>query len=65
VTAYQKIVQYDNTRPFWPWLHRIVTNNALQWLRKHKALQFWDDGLESLDDPSPSPASHAAANSAP
>jgi RNA polymerase sigma-70 factor, ECF subfamily len=58
VTAYQKIAQFDARRPFWPWLCRIVMNNALQWLRKNKALEAWDDALP-LASPDASPHERA------
>jgi len=34
VRVYERIVQYDITRPFAPWFLRGVVNDALSWARK-------------------------------
>ncbi len=60
VTVFQKIEQFDSARPFWPWFCRIVMNNALQWLRKNKTLQAWDD-IETLPSDAATPIEQSEA----
>jgi RNA polymerase sigma factor (sigma-70 family) len=56
LTVFHKAGQYDPARPFKPWFYRIVTNGALQWLRRNKFAQSWEDagelsgGEEALDE---------------
>jgi len=44
IKCYQHLSQYDETRPFPPWLYRIATNLTLSKLRRQKKYQFvpWD-----------------------
>jgi RNA polymerase sigma-70 factor, ECF subfamily len=58
IKVYHKIAQFDRARPFWPWFCRIVLNNALAWLRKHKRVELWDTH-ESLADDAITPSQHA------
>jgi RNA polymerase sigma-70 factor (ECF subfamily) len=34
--AYLKLALYDESRPFWPWVSRIIHNRAIDWLRKDR-----------------------------
>jgi RNA polymerase sigma-70 factor (ECF subfamily) len=36
LAAVQALGRFDRRRPFAPWLHRIVTNCALDWIRAHQ-----------------------------
>lgn len=36
LAAVRAIDRFDRRRPFQPWLHRIVVNRALDWLRAHR-----------------------------
>jgi RNA polymerase sigma-70 factor (ECF subfamily) len=36
LAAVRRIDDFDRRRPFRPWLHRIVVNRSLDWLRKHR-----------------------------
>jgi RNA polymerase sigma-70 factor, ECF subfamily len=58
IKVYHKITQFDRARPFWPWFCRIVLNNALAWLRKHKRIALWDEH-ESLEDGAVTPSQQA------
>ncbi len=53
LTVFYKAAQFDVKRPFKPWFYRIVTNGALQWLRRNKFSQAWEDAgeLNDTDDP--------------
>ena len=44
VTVYQRIDQYDETKPFRPWFMRIVVNNAIKAVRRNREMSL--DGLE-------------------
>ena len=56
VLAYERIEQYDPSRPFPPWFFRIVTNAALKALRHdRRALDADVDLAELLPDSSPGP----------
>jgi RNA polymerase sigma-70 factor (ECF subfamily) len=35
LSAIRSLDRFDRRRPFAPWLHRIVTNRALDWARAH------------------------------
>jgi len=51
--AYEKIEQFDESRPFAPWFLRSVANGALQALRKRSkelSLDFSSNGEASLGD---------------
>jgi RNA polymerase sigma-70 factor (ECF subfamily) len=36
LAAVRNIDDFDRRRPFRPWLHRIVVNRSLDWLRRHR-----------------------------
>lgn len=55
INVYHKINQFDLNYEFKPWFMRIVINEALRSIRRHKrwiSLQstHWEDVLPSLDD---------------
>lgn len=48
--AIRNLDKFDRTRPFGPWLHRIVVNRSIDWCRRRKALHEVNDpgqGIES------------------
>jgi RNA polymerase sigma-70 factor (ECF subfamily) len=52
VRAYNGLRGFDRTRPFGPWVNRIVTNLALNWLQQRRPLlQSIDAEDESEDGP--------------
>jgi RNA polymerase sigma-70 factor (ECF subfamily) len=36
VCAFNALASFDRTRPFAPWIHRIATNTALNWLERKR-----------------------------
>jgi RNA polymerase sigma-70 factor (ECF subfamily) len=60
VRAYQRISQFDDGRPFWPWFVRIVMNDAVkaaQRLKREVSLDAGEPSLaELLADGDPGPA---------
>lgn len=58
LAAYDHIKQYDDSRPFGPWFHRIVANGALKAIRRSRRSRG-DEGLDgslpSRSDPAPTP----------
>ncbi len=64
VKAYLNLEQYDISRPFFPWLHRIAVNSALNELghrtrRRENSLESEDGTIISLQDPDPGPGEKA------
>ena len=63
VKVAERIQQFDDERPFGPWLFRIVVNDALKLARKQKRNVSLDEQLDEhtvqlaewLADPDPSP----------
>jgi RNA polymerase sigma-70 factor (ECF subfamily) len=61
VRAYERIEQFDATRPFGPWFLRSVVNDAIKAAdrdQRHISLDADDDGISILDllaEPSPTP----------
>ncbi|MBN1259587.1 MAG: sigma-70 family RNA polymerase sigma factor [Anaerolineae bacterium] len=53
IRAYRALDRFDETRPFGPWLYRIVTNLSLNRLRQRRDTISWQ-GTE--EDPLPIPA---------
>lgn len=41
--AFGALERFDQTRPFGPWLRRIVVNRALDELRRRGRLESWDE----------------------
>jgi RNA polymerase sigma-70 factor, ECF subfamily len=48
--VYQRIQQYDDSRPFRPWFLRVVANAALESLRREKRQVSLDQDVPSLED---------------
>ncbi len=60
VKTYQTLDRFDPQRPFAPWLYRIATNTALNWIkRRRREVELEEDA--PLADPSPGPESLAIA----
>jgi RNA polymerase sigma-70 factor (ECF subfamily) len=47
LTAYERIAQFDEQRPFRPWFHRIVTNAALKAASRQNKLTSLEDGVNT------------------
>lgn len=50
--AVRNLDGFDRTRPFGPWLHRIVVNRSIDWCRRKSALHEVSDprtGLEAAE----------------
>ena len=58
LSALQHIDTFDATRPFWPWLSRIIMNRGLD-LAASRAVRAADGLAEDLSDSRPSPADAA------
>lgn len=61
LAAIDALDRFDNGRPLAPWLHRIVVNNALKWLRaaprrREVAVERTPEGEET--DPDPAVSDH-------
>jgi RNA polymerase sigma-70 factor (ECF subfamily) len=53
VKAYQARSRFDETRPFYPWLYRIIKNHCLNFVtRRHRHVSL-DDENEHREIPSP------------
>lgn len=56
--AFRSLCTFDQSRPFAPWLHRIVTNLGLNWLKRKRLptvlLEASDQGIQ-VTDASPGP----------
>jgi RNA polymerase sigma-70 factor (ECF subfamily) len=48
IKAYVNLNDYDRTRPFAPWLYRIAHNEAMSFLRKHRAERHAIGGEDAL-----------------
>jgi RNA polymerase sigma-70 factor (ECF subfamily) len=46
--AIRVLDRFDRARPFAPWLHRIVTNRALDWARAHALRRPVEQGHEPV-----------------
>jgi RNA polymerase sigma-70 factor (ECF subfamily) len=52
LAAIRQIDRFDERRPFEPWLHRIVVNRSIDWVRARKRRgEVGDDGIAELEDP--------------
>jgi RNA polymerase sigma-70 factor (ECF subfamily) len=58
LAAIRSLERFDSSRPFGPWLHRIVVNRAVDWSRARKARRevSGESYLESTDPLGWSPA---------
>lgn len=53
VRAYSRLGQYDDARPFYPWLAAIAVRLAQNWLRQHgRTTQREGTALDSVAEPS-------------
>ncbi|MCP4538162.1 MAG: sigma-70 family RNA polymerase sigma factor [Chloroflexi bacterium] len=60
VKAYRALGRFDTERPFAPWLYRIATNTALNWVKRRRPEVTLDEETP-LADPSPGPEAQAIA----
>ncbi len=60
VKAYRALNRFDTERPFAPWLYRIATNTALNWIKRRRPEAELDKET-ALADPSPGPEAQAIA----
>jgi RNA polymerase sigma-70 factor (ECF subfamily) len=60
IRAYRALDRFDPQRPFAPWLYRIATNTALNWLKRRRP-EVALDGEMLLADTSPGPEAQAIA----
>ena len=52
LAATQRIHRFDRRRPFGPWLHRIVVNRSIDWVRARKRRgEVSPEGVAELEDP--------------
>lgn len=59
IKAYRNLRAFDITRSFQPWLYRIVRNEGLNWLRKHRRTVYGEGAQLLLDNTAGSSDSHA------
>jgi RNA polymerase sigma-70 factor (ECF subfamily) len=56
VKAYRALDRFDARRPFAPWLYRIATNTALNWIKRRRPESELDEELSAHGTtPKPSP----------
>jgi RNA polymerase sigma-70 factor (ECF subfamily) len=56
LAAVQRIDRFDRRRPFGPWLHRIVVNRSIDWVRARKRRgEVSADAVAETRDPVPPP----------
>jgi RNA polymerase sigma-70 factor (ECF subfamily) len=60
IKIYQTLDRFDLQRPFAPWLYRIVTNTALNWIKRRQPETGIDEGVP-LIEPSPGPEAQTIA----
>jgi RNA polymerase sigma-70 factor (ECF subfamily) len=60
VKAYRALGRFDTERPFAPWLYRIATNTALNWVKRRRPETTLDTETP-LADPAPGPEAQAIA----
>lgn len=52
LAAVGRIHRFDRRRPFGPWLHRIVVNRSIDWVRaRNRRGEVSADGVVELEDP--------------
>ncbi len=49
IKAFDKLDSYKATATFGAWLKRIVVNESLSWLRKHKNFECLSDNLKAVE----------------
>ena len=61
VRAYTHLGQYDDRRPFYPWIAAIAVRLSQNWLRQHgRSVQREGTPLESVQEPGATPGSLSA-----
>jgi RNA polymerase sigma-70 factor (ECF subfamily) len=58
VKTYQALGRFDSQRPFAPWLYRIATNTALNWIKRQRPQTELDEEVAPADV-APSPETQA------
>jgi RNA polymerase sigma-70 factor (ECF subfamily) len=62
--AYQALARFDQERPFAPWLYRITTNTALNWIKRHRPeAELEEETLQGSTADSPEARAIAAETS--
>ena len=61
VKAYQALDRFDPQRPFAPWLYRIATNTALNWIKRRRPEMELSEGVLLTDPSAPGPEAQAIA----
>lgn len=61
VKAYQALDRFDPQRPFAPWLYRIATNTALNWIKRRRPEMELSEGVPLTDPAAPGPEAQAIA----
>lgn len=59
IKAYRNLRAFDQRRTFGPWLYRIVRNEGLNWLRRHKRTVYGEGAQLLLDNTAGNSDSHA------
>jgi RNA polymerase sigma-70 factor (ECF subfamily) len=55
LSAIDALDRFDRRRPFAPWLHRIVINRALDWVRRESLRRRAGDAEAVAAEPAPAP----------
>jgi len=63
VKAHKALTRFDPQRPLAPWLYRIATNTALNWIKRHRRETLLSEEVQ-LADTAPSPESQVIASEA-
>ena len=56
IKAYRARSQFDETRPFYPWLYRILKNHCLNYVTRRRAHVSIDDENQHREIPCPRPS---------
>lgn len=64
VKTYQALDRFDRDRPFAPWLYRITTNTALNWIKRRRPeVELEEETLRVTATPGPEAQTIAAESS--
>ena len=64
VKTYQALDRFDRERPFTPWLYRITTNTALNWIKRRRPeVELEEETLQVTATPNPEAQTIAAESS--
>jgi RNA polymerase sigma-70 factor (ECF subfamily) len=64
VKTYQALDRFDRERPFAPWLYRITTNTALNWIKRRRPeAELEEETLQVTATPNPEAQTIAAESS--